>query len=45
MSLRGPKEDVEQCANYLKKLSTELVREDVGVAGLGGGIMEILKGK
>ena len=26
VSLRGPKEDVEKCAIYLKKLGSELVR-------------------
>ena len=26
MSLRGPKEDVEKCASYLKKLGSELVK-------------------
>ena len=26
VSLRGPKEDVEKCANYLKKLGSELVK-------------------
>jgi len=26
VSLRGPKEDVEQCASYMKKFAAELVR-------------------
>ena len=32
MSLRGPKEDVEKCASYLKKLGSELVKIDSGTS-------------
>ena len=35
VSLRGPKNDVEQCANYMKKLSAELVKDHHDGLGLG----------
>ena len=35
MSLRGPKEDVEKCASYLKKLGSELVKIDSETSELG----------
>ena len=33
VSLRGPKEDVEKCAGYLKKLASELVMVDNAISG------------
>ena len=33
VTLRGPKDDVDKCAAYLKKLCTELVRREGGREG------------
>lgn len=36
VALRGPKEDVDQCAAYMKKLVAELVREGRRCGLIGG---------